>query len=757
MANLPTISMVDASDPHSLADASQRLHTGIEGVRELGRLGKIAQEAAEHLRGDGEEARLVRAMGEHLSAREQLQQFDQIAANLGQWGGELAALQAKVRNLVEEAKEHGFAVHDNGDVEGPADKAADHDHYVQAIHEALMEYATYDETAAYWLRRMAGQLKALGEGTSSSVVLAETAQAAARRARDDANAINRGDLSEAERQRIEADLEAHGLTSAQTQAVLEGRDTRPPLSPEQSAYMKTFLGIVDRDALLRQYTSPARAGRAPLCQALDRDGALSGMILAGTSPRTVFSDGSRGGRDVPNQSLRAPQRMDARTAADLDDLATVLGGAKPEAMFGSQLTYDMLAKTSEYAKAMRDGHWAGGYNPGEADAARLERALQVAGRDHVSMTNLLTGDANGDGHPDSKRGAEASEGLLTYKWPDKGAALASAISWIHGDAEVGAKGDPVEEQRATVAGRAAAALADLTTRANEADGGPNLYKQLMNNPNPEFARALGDAMVPYLGVFGEAPHGGENVRGFALVDGLGQRDQRTMLFSVIDADDQAARRFNAKAEIYAQALQQDYADSLLEHERTGAPVRTSSEIAAMQLQGLMEAGADAEAGHRYGYEKEQAEARHKRMDSILGGLEEVANSALGKLPIGQTGSFVLKHLEDELNKEINPSVATPETNPRVDYRAAHSYQADVYNLVTELKTQGVPLPPGLADYYQHSLYPGRRGFDPGFLTCMDEAIQFLKDHGVDVALLPNQKTETEVESKETKSYEEHRR
>uniref|UniRef100_UPI0037CAE435 TPR repeat region-containing protein n=1 Tax=Mycolicibacterium sp. TaxID=2320850 RepID=UPI0037CAE435 len=539
------------------------------------------------------------------------------------------------------------------------------------------------------------------------------------RAVQDANDVNKGNLSQDRRREIAEHLAAAGLTPQQVDDKLAGKQVQ--LTASQSDYLNTFFGRIDPNKVMDYSEQLGKDGNQAGQQAL-----ADGMFTI-ASPNVKLDESVGGGtgdtsriavgasfaqRDTLlhpelQDSFRSQPHTDAHNSVQytgldrpyFDRLSNMLSHASDGAMQGSNLSRDMTVRAADMLNAYNHSDDSVQHHLGSrTDVDKtLQNILSVSTRDHVGDSRILSGDL-GSGADSTNR-----DSVVMTLVNEKGLpASAGLVNWIHGDAipDSGAPGPggiDGEKYRATLAGNAAQGLAEIATTLHSGWDGADNANALMKNANPEFTQAMADALSPYQAALAGYHGGPTDGYGF---HGFDDEAAARRLFAVIDSDDNAARAWNQHAQSVTGILEQQYGLSLSQH--PDLPDINSAH-AAGQLRGLMQAGLGEEAAHRFHVTEGTAEEQKQNLDKAQQHTKEMLNYATkyGGVLIDTLPGGGLINKGIGLGQPILEQVLLSDTHqvPRVDPASDRIViddrtlnRAEGYNVLAGIHAGGTQLP-----------------------------------------------------------------
>ncbi|WP_454787526.1 TPR repeat region-containing protein [Mycolicibacterium lutetiense] len=539
------------------------------------------------------------------------------------------------------------------------------------------------------------------------------------RAVQDAHDVNGGNLSQERRQEIAEHLAAAGLTPQQVDDNLAGKKVQ--LTGPQSDYLNTFLGRIDPTKAMDYSEQLGKDGNTAGQQAL-----ADGMFTI-SNPNVALDQSVGGGTGDPSRiavgasftqrdsllhpevqdSFRSQPHTDAHNAVQytgidrpyFDRLSDMLGHASDNAMQGSNLSRDMTVRAADMLNSYNssdDTVQSALGSRSDLDKT-LDKMLAVSTRDHVGDARILSGDLGG--------GADSTnrDSVVMALVDEKGLpAAAGLVNWIDDDAipnsgAPGPGGMDGEHYRATLAGNAAQGLAEVATTLHSGWDGADNANALMKNANPEFTRAMAEALSPYQAAMAGYEGGPTDGYGF---HGLGDEAATRRLFAVIDSDDTAAQSWNQHAQIAADTLERQYGQSIGQHPELPD---TNSGHAAGELRGLMQAGLGEEASHRFhvseGTAQEQAQrlaAAQQHTKDMLNYATKYGGAAIDLLPGGgliNKGIGLGQPLLEQVL--LSETYHAPYVDPAsekivIDDRSLN--RAQDYNIISGMHSGGADLP-----------------------------------------------------------------
>ncbi|WP_280362904.1 hypothetical protein [Nocardia wallacei] len=448
---------------------------------------------------------------------------------------------------------------------------------------AISEVSTAITTAAEQVRTR-GDL--IGNSIAAPVVPADTGKLG----REDGKAVRDavypdGPVDKAVLDEIAGHLPQGVLSEQDLRDLADGKDVSTVPAATQQYYREFYQGAGKEGilALSEHLANQEQAGNS--LAAGRRDALANGLMLVsnerigtGRNPDgTLQSPGSYqqlpedlrkvvstrvGGPDgnsrfyptsPPENELTAQHRF----YDDSRRLSSLVGEANPGYEPGTEFSRELTRQAAHLG-------WARGLGvpgePGMPDKSATESImrdyLDISGRNHEAMTQLLTGE-DIPGCPSVEAGynpEKVVQPLLQFDWDDSnGKQPPQLFNWIGENAvpHPATEGHPavtLEESR--LAGHAASGLAAiLTSDIDGAKGQIGSFEALMNMPghdnqslgqvNPGLTRQLTGAMIPYLDAIGGAP--GDPAPDFQLRDGNSEdRDLQAVRMSALFNTDQVS-------------------------------------------------------------------------------------------------------------------------------------------------------------------------------------------------------------------------
>lgn len=273
---------------------------------------------------------------------------------------------------------------------------------------------------------------------------------------------------------------------------------------------------------------------------------------------------------------------------DTRRLGALLKESEPGYAPGTELARELTRQAANLA----EGRALSGAAPDLVEQP-MRDYLEVSGRNHEAITQLLTGEGS-DRVPldDGYRPAATVLPLLQFDWSDDRGAP-DLFGWIGDNAIPGAE---VSVEQSEQAGRAATGLVSLIT-----DGESGAFESMMNLPgqdgralgevNPALTQQIAQAVVPYLDDIAVAPE--SQTHGFDRSAALGEGgDVRAIrLATLMNTDDVASALFNGAIVDRTN----DYAGRFGELHGEPTLIRHQLGEASGRLLGYMEQGLRAEA------------------------------------------------------------------------------------------------------------------------------------------------------------------
>ena len=560
----------------------------------------------------------------------------------------------------------------------------------------------------------------------------------------DGHTVADGKLSDEEAERIANNLARAGLTPEELAALERGEFATLPAST--LAYLEKFYNEAGRDGLLevseklRKDGSPdALKFRENLANGLltvsnenvvskerNSSGApvsrgswekLDSEVRELVSTRPNFDNevfGYNGApdantRDLPDDYRGFPENETGAWYEDMGRFSDLLSSSNPDYQPGAKFGFELERQGAHQAWILDNKDLDIGLDPQRGwhnlVEHNAERLLDVGSRNLEASQALLTG--TDTAHVDVEKGFQRDKvfmPLFNHEWADEGAALRGVYDWIADDAKVENLTDPGDVSRAENAGKSAYALSQILADSHN-------YGNLMNMPhsgdeslgyvNPLAVQGLSDALSPYVGnIAGVAP---EHLvtRGFGVLE----NDAASSLFTVIDTDPEAAKKFNGNAYATIAELEGRFATSVLAN-----PQDAAFELGnpAGRIQGYIEAGYTAEAAERGADAEAQKEARQKAFDFAVESGETALSAVPGIDYVEPLIGIFTGSLEDTIVGDADHAI------PRDEVAANHADAIQTYNIVRALEAQNQLVPSPLLDAY--------RGPD-GLLLPYDDAIQ----------------------------------
>ncbi|WP_280330283.1 hypothetical protein [Nocardia wallacei] len=575
------------------------------------------------------------------------------------------------------------------------------DHHQGLINAAYYSFAgaisdvSTAVTAAAEQVRTRGDL--IGNGIDAAVVPADTGKLGYEDGKAVRDAVHPdGTIDTAKLDEIAGHLPQGMLSEQDLRDLADGKEVSTvPASTQQ--YYRAFYQGAGKEGLLtlsehlegqEQAGNPLAAGR--------RDALANGLMLVsnervgtGRNPDgTLQSPGSYqqlpedlrkvistrvGGPDgnsqfypssPPENELAAQHRFfdDSRRLSDL------LGEADPGYEPGTEFSRELTRQAAHLG-------WASGLGgpgvPGMPDKSDTESImrdyLEVSGRNHAAMTQLLTGE-DVPGCPPVEDGYDPKkviQPLLQFDWEDSnGKQPPQLFDWIGEDAvpHPATDGHPaVTQEQSRLAGHAASGLAAiLTSDAGGKQGQLGSFAALMNMPghdnqslgqvNPGLTQQLTGAMVPYLDNIAGAP--ANHTPDFHLRDGnIEARDlQAVRLSTLFNTDQVSSGAWNTAMIAKTNEYAAQYA--LL----SGQPSNDRNQYAeaAGRLMAYQEQGLRAEAFDRGLDAKEVAEdaAGRKKLyiDLAAGALSTAAGdkfNPIADIAVDSAGKIISEQVKPE--------------------------------------------------------------------------------------------------------------
>ncbi|WP_306356747.1 MULTISPECIES: hypothetical protein [unclassified Nocardia] len=457
-------------------------------------------------------------------------------------------------------------------------------------------------------------------------------------AAQDGKAIADGTATPEEIARIASRLSEAGLTPEQLAKIDNGEQVN--MSPATLAYLKAFYGYAGEDGLLG------------LTEQLDKDGSdqaqalktsLANGLMTLSDEQVVATDGSgavlmtggwnalpAGVRDLvgtrrevgvplPDANGAIPDKYrgkESQYASDVERFAGLLSSADTDYQPGDRLGVE-LSRLAAHETAIADHPYPIISNDAVSEDARAN-LLGAGARNEVSNHALITG--NG---PPELLGTEYHRDdvmvpLMSHDWDDD-SSLRDMFSWIKEDAIVEQGQVPTEAN--TRAGEAAYGLAQLLSSTESADG-TNLYARWMDmgafgpdghenlsfsQLNPEAARAMADALSPYVGNMVGEPGWLTNTDGFG---NLGGPVEAVRALTVLSGDDAASAIINGAALAESHRLDQLYAT-----EEANGTGNTDYGNFANRLTWTVDHAIDAEIAERVGDKQQEASDRTAKLNA----------------------------------------------------------------------------------------------------------------------------------------------
>ncbi|WP_454791833.1 TPR repeat region-containing protein [Mycolicibacterium lutetiense] len=334
---------------------------------------------------------------------------------------------------------------------------------------------------------------------------------------------------------------------------------------------------------------------------------------------------------------------------DRQDLAAIMMKGSPEFMHGTDLDRAVLKQTEQLLQGAPAGTFKQGWEH-SADLA-LKDLLPAVGRDHWAVHDLVAG---ADGKSPNN---EFISNALRHQWDDGGAAagaLAQGLAPVATDA--------TQVDAATRAGETVFAfdkyivdhpteftnMFDRIPMAPGEVGAPDVQgDQTFGKAHPELVQALAEANAPFLDDM--MKHDWDNTHGFGnletttdengnLVDrGDANMPKTRDLLSTLNSDPVAASTLKGAVEGHHFGLQQDYVNSLANHDTPDVDaLRADGRLQGLNDVALSESNVQ-QAANEYSQaqlEYEQKEARWEAITTIGGSVPHVSDAldAVGKVP-----------------------------------------------------------------------------------------------------------------------------
>ena len=627
---------------------------------------------------------------------------------------------------------------------------AEADAHELKIRAALANLGTAEENASKAIKTAFTDLPSAGHSkTEFSFVDRKTekpndAELSAEQGEEDGHTVADGKLSDEEIERVANNLARAGLTPEQLAALERGEQATLPAST--LAYLDKFYNEAGRDGLLevseklRKDGSPdALKFRENLANGLltvsnenvvSKERNSSGSPVARgswdkldpeirelVSTRPNFDNevfGYNGApdantRDLPDDYRGFPENETGAWYEDMGRFSDLLSSSNPDYQPGAKFGFELERQGAHQAWILDNKDLDIGLDPQRGwhnlVEHNAERLVDVGSRNHEASQALLTG--TDTANIDVEKGFQRDKvfmPLFNHEWADGGAALRGVYDWIPDDAKVENATDPSDVARAENAGKSAYALSQILADSDN-------YSSLMNMPhsgneslgyvNPIAVQGLSDALSPYIGnIAGVAP---EHLatRGFGVLD----NDAASRLFTVIDTDPEAAKKFNGDGYATIAELEARFATSVLAN-----PQDAAFELGnpAGRIQGYIEEGYAAEAADRGADAESQKEARQKAFDFAVESGETALSAVPGSDYAEPLIGLLTGSLEDTIVGDADHAV------PRDEVAANQADAIQTYNILRALEAQQQLVPSPLLDAY--------RGPD-GSLLPYDEAIQ----------------------------------
>ncbi|WP_280319353.1 hypothetical protein [Nocardia wallacei] len=603
------------------------------------------------------------------------------------------------------------------------------DHHQGLINAAYYSFAgaisdvSTAVTAAAEQVRTRGDL--IGNGIDAAVVPADTGKLGYEDGKAVRDAVHPdGTIDTAKLDEIAGHLPQGMLSEQDLRDLADGKEVSTvPASTQQ--YYRAFYQGAGKEGLLtlsehlegqEQAGNPLAAGR--------RDALANGLMLVsnervgtGRNPDgTLQSPGSYqqlpedlrkvistrvGGPDgnsqfypssPPENELAAQHRFfdDSRRLSDL------LGEADPGYEPGTEFSRELTRQAAHLG-------WASGLGgpgvPGMPDKSDTESImrdyLEVSGRNHAAMTQLLTGE-DVPGCPPVEDGYDPKkviQPLLQFDWEDSnGKQPPQLFDWIGEDAvpHPATDGHPaVTQEQSRLAGHAASGLAAILTA--DVDGQKSQigsFEALMNMPghdnqslgqvNPGLTRQLTGAMIPYLDAISLAPQ--NSTPNFELRGNEDRNLQAVRLSTLFNTDHVASGAWNGAVTAKTNEYASHYAalGDLPSNDRDKY-ANAVGRLVAYQDQGLR-----AEAFDRGldGREAEEERAGKMKLGVDVASVM-ISDSVAGKVPVAGTAIDVAgKIIADEIKPDYQ-SIPEKQQNIVQDELDAQRY----YTMLRALSSQ----------------------------------------------------------------------
>lgn len=620
---MPSLSEVQAWNTELLSDAAARVTAADDRfVDELTRMSRCIDNLHTDWNGSAYDAARDRVDAERTSAAKISSEIDELAKTLSDGSQRLYWARDAALAKVEAARADGLVVADDwsvsGTVVGTGPEAEETlEAHRWAVLRAAESVAREDSEVARLIEDAAQRVRTRGDEVGDGADTSRPAlDGAGRLGSEDGEALAAaaasGDMAALDR--IAGQLPVQGLTSSELETLAAGGeiDTLPRSVRDYYTELYRAAGKDGLLALSDHLQSQETAESPTSGRALN---SLANGLMVVSNEHIGSGRESDGSLRLPGSYAQLPDDLrelistrthgadanavrypgDAGALADeyrfnedTRRLGALLKESEPGYLPGTELSRELTRQAANLAV----GSGISGVSP-ELVEQPMRDYLEVSGRNHEAMTQLLTGDGSAQVPlDDGYQRSDTITPLLQFDWSDDRGAP-DLFGWIGEDAVTG---PGVSLEQSEQAGRAATGLISLIT-----DGQSGTFESMMNLPgqdgralgevNPALTQQIAQAVVPYLDDIAIAPelqtHGFD--RDAAIGEGGDVRAIR--LATLMNTDDIASALFNGAIVDRTN----DYAGRFGELHGEPTLIRHQLGEASGRLLGYMEQGLRAEA------------------------------------------------------------------------------------------------------------------------------------------------------------------
>ncbi|WP_226436216.1 TPR repeat region-containing protein [Rhodococcus yananensis] len=707
---IPTVTDVREWVPNGLqgpADATSNVESQLSGARD--RIRATAKELWPAWRGIAANAAEDHLDNEDRAAKKVVEEIGNIASTLDLVDDALDFAFQAARNKITDAEEAGFVVSDDGvaegvDFPGVADGAPDAAAHWSMIAEALSTIGSVDSENA---RRIQSCVSDLIDVTPKAATFTPDDAA------NDWSRLSDGTITREDLGRFRANLAATGIDPSMFTELAKG-NTVTGLPAEVFTYFETFYATAGIDGILELEQQLANDGSPDSLRA--RDNLANGLMFL-SNENVSDVNGVHGGWDRLPQNvrdlaeLRAPgHRVPPTLPEYLDSLpAGVRAELESQPGRAAQAHRDALNNTDfagYHATALRaadfwDFAGSGGAVPGaelgvnlvetavfqitsaeETEALQpkpsygtpftetrpAESMLDLATNNRDVSMRILTGDLDGDGHPETQRD-DLLAPLFTHTWDDGGESVGKLANWMTDEMSTARnEGDTARIDRAETS---ALALAQYLSHEENYDRSMDVHGENTSNVgevNPHLVRGFANGLYGYVPELIQEDNSGAWARGDLEETDRFHHAQR--VFTLMATDPESSATFGNAATTFTRAFAAEYADpSTISH--------TPAQMAG-RLQALVDKGIYNVADEMFDDNKAREDfAQQRRADTYSTNYTVIRNLVALDPRLSATVGLLMDVNSNSLQSAFVPTFDDVESSPFTgefsDYSALNSY------------------------------------------------------------------------------------